>query len=250
MHGNVVLITGGGTGIGKGVAQYLGSRGAKIAICSRKQAVLDATQLELSELGIDIFARACDVRDPATVEAVVEEVLQRFGKLDLLVNNAAGNFPALIEDLSYNGFKTVVDIDLNGTFNVTKACYSAWFKEHGGNIVNISAPFEGSGIPYQAHAAAAKAGINSLTRTCAVEWRNKGIRVNAIEPGAVANTEGTERLGNSLTSSNNQETMVACSAIDIAKAIEFLAGDGATFINGQCIAVDSATGVDLLKLSV
>lgn len=248
MNGKIVLITGGGTGIGKGVARYLGGLGAKIFICSRKQDVLDATTKELGDAGVDIFAQACDVREPASVEAAVTTCLERFGGLDLLVNNAAGNFPALISDMSYNGFKTVIDIDLNGTFNMTKACYSAWFKQRGGCIINISAPFEGSGIPYQAHCAAAKAGINSLTRTCAVEWRKENIRVNAIEPGAVANTEGLERLSEPLTDSS-REPVRACSAIDIAKAIEFLSSDAAGFISGQCIAVDSGTGVDLLKLS-
>lgn len=245
----VILITGGGTGIGKGIAFHFGALGYRVAICSRKQDVLDAAVAELNTADITAIAKVCDIREPEAVEAMVQHTIETFGRLDVLVNNAAGNFPALIEDLSYNGFKTVVDIDLNGTFNMTKACYSAYFKEHGGHIVNISAPFEGSGIPYQAHAAAAKAGINSLTRTCAVEWRSKNIRVNAIEPGAVANTEGTERLADELTAPERVK-VDECSATDIAKAIEFLVGDNALFISGQCIAVDSATGVDLLKIPI
>lgn len=247
MRGKVVLITGGATGIGKGIALYLGSLGAKIAICSRKQETLRAALSEFESQGVDAMLAVCDIREPDAVESAVDSVISRFGKLDVLVNNAAGNFPALIEDLSYNGFKTVVDIDLNGTFNMTKACYTAWFKDNGGCIVNLSAPFEGSGIPYQAHAAAAKAGVNSLTRTCAVEWRRKGIRVNAIEPGAVDATEGTERLGDALTDEGSPSA-APCSTTDIAKAVEFLASDSAAYISGQCIAVDSATGVDLLKI--
>ncbi|MFK7730245.1 MAG: SDR family oxidoreductase [Pseudomonadales bacterium] len=249
MQDKVVLITGGGTGVGKGIARHLGSLGAKVAICSRKNEVLQLACDELKADGIDAIAQTCDIRDPAAVEVTAAWVLAEFGRLDVLVNNAAGNFPALIEDLSYNGFKTVIDIDLNGTFNMTKACYGAWFKENGGNIINISAPFEGAGIPYQAHAAAAKAGVNSLTRTCAVEWRKQGIRVNAIEPGAVDNTAGVDRLAAPLTGSALAD-VPPCTPNDIARAVEFLVGDDAQFINGQCIAVDSGTGVDLLKLNL
>ncbi len=249
LHGKAVLITGGGTGIGKGIARHLGLLGANVAICSRKSDVVQATCRELKDQGIKAIAQDCDIRDPAAVEATVAWVLAEFGQLDVLVNNAAGNFPALIADLSYNGFKTVIDIDLNGTFNMTKACYVAWFKAHGGNIINISAPFEGAGIPYQAHAAAAKAGVNSLTRTCAVEWRKQGIRVNAIEPGAVDNTAGVDRLAAPLTGPALAD-VTPCTPTDIAKAVEFLVSEKAAFINGQCIAVDSGTGVDLLKLNL
>lgn len=249
LHGKAVLITGGGTGIGKGIAQRLGLLGANVAICSRKAEVLQAACKELENQGIRAIARECDIRDPIAVEATAAWVLAEFGCLDVLVNNAAGNFPALIADLSYNGFKTVIDIDLNGTFNMTKACYNVWFKAHGGNIINISAPFEGAGIPYQAHAAAAKAGVNSLTRTCAVEWRKQGIRVNAIEPGAVDNTAGVDRLAEPLTGSALAE-VPPCTPSDIAKAVEFLVSEKAAFINGQCIAIDSGTGVDLLKLKL
>lgn len=249
LQNKAVLITGGGTGIGKGIARHLGLLGASVAICSRKKDVLQTAIEELRAEGIQGIAKECDIRDPAAVEATVAWVLTEFGRLDVLVNNAAGNFPALISDLSYNGFKTVIDIDLNGTFNMTKASYNAWFKDHGGNIINISAPFEGAGIPYQAHAAAAKAGVNSLTRTCAVEWRKQGIRVNAIEPGAVDNTAGVDRLAAPLTGSALAE-VPPCTPTDIAKAVEFLISDNAKFINGQCIAVDSGTGVDLLKLNL
>ncbi|MEM8499791.1 MAG: SDR family oxidoreductase [Pseudomonadota bacterium] len=248
-QGKAVLITGGATGIGKGIASHMGLLGAHVAICSRKQEALQSACEELQALGIRAIAQPCDIRDPADVQATAAWVVTEFGSLDVLVNNAAGNFPALIENLSYNGFKTVIDIDLNGTFNMTKACYDAWFKEHGGNIINISAPFEGAGIPYQAHAAAAKAGVNSLTRTCAVEWRKQGIRVNAIEPGAVDNTAGVDRLAASLTGSALVD-VPPCTPTDIAKAVAFLASEEAAYINGQCIAVDSGTGVDLLKLNL
>ena len=170
----------------------------------------------------------------------------RCGGLDILVNNAAGNFPASLEQLSPNGFKTVVDIDLNGTFNMTKAAFEHFFKSAGGNIVNISAPFAGWGVAYQAHAAAAKAGIDSLTRSCAVEWQRRGIRVNAVAPGAVIDTEGLERLSDALAGDAGSSN--ACLASDVANCVVFLASDAGRFISGEIIRVDSATGVDLLKL--
>lgn len=246
--GKVVLVTGGGTGIGKGIARLFGQHGASVIIASRKQEVLDATVAELSADAIDIAACVCDIRDYASVEALIGFVLQRHGRLDVLVNNAAGNFPASIDQLSANGFRTVVDIDLNGTFNVSKAAFEHYLKDNGGAVVNISAPFEGWGVAYQAHAAAAKAGIDSLTRTAAVEWQPLGIRVNAVAPGSVAATEGTERLSEALVGSD--ANTVSCQAEDIANAVMFLASDAAAFISGEIIRVDSATGVDMLKMPV
>ena len=247
MKDKVVLITGGATGIGRGIATLMGQYGASVMIASRKQPVLERTVDDLKALAIDADYCVCDIRDPAAVEELMKTVRARFGSLDVLVNNAAGNFPAAMDQLSPNGFKTVVDIDLNGTFNMTKGAFDHFFKSVGGNIINISAPFAGWGVAYQAHAAAAKAGIDSLTRSCAVEWQSLGIRVNAVAPGAVSNTEGLERLSEALVGSNNGSTD-ACQAEDIANSVLFLASDAARFISGEIIRVDSATGVDLLKI--
>ena len=115
-----------------------------------------------------------------------------------MVNNAAGNFPAPMSKISPNGFKAVVDIDLLGTYNVTRAAFDAWLRDHGGAIVNISAPFDQRGVVYQAHVAAAKSGVDSLTRTCAVEWGPYGIRVNAIAPGSMRDTEGLRRFADAV----------------------------------------------------
>ena len=116
----------------------------------------------------------CDVREPEQVESVVDGLLAHYGQLDVVVNNAAGNFPATLDNISYNGFRSIVGIDLLGVYNVSKACYEKWLKEHGGNVVNISAPFAGMGVALQAHVAAAKTAVDSLTRTCAVEWGRPG----------------------------------------------------------------------------
>ena len=246
MKNKVVLVTGGATGIGKGIASLFGQYGAKVMIASRKEQVLVSAAKDLQQAGVEADFCVCDIREPAAVEQLMVAVRARFGGLDILVNNAAGNFPASIEQLSPNGFKTVVDIDLNGTFNMTKAAFEHFFKSAGGNIINISAPFAGWGVAYHAHAAAAKAGIDSLTRSCAVEWQRQGIRVNAVAPGAVIDTEGLERLSDALAGDTGSTN--ACQASDIANCVVFLASDAARFISGEIIRVDSATGVDLLKL--
>ncbi|MGJ3508286.1 SDR family oxidoreductase [Enemella sp. A6] len=253
LAGQVAVVTGGGTGIGKEICRMLGAHGASIAICSRKQEVLEATAAELRAEGITVHVDVCDVRDAEAVQRVMAGVVERFGRIDIVVNNAAGNFPAPITGISPNGFRTVVDIDLMGTYNVSKACFDAWLGEHGGVIVNISAPFELKGVAMQSHVAAAKAGVDSLTRTAAVEWGPYGIRVNAVAPGAIGATEGGRRFAESVPGPRprrkNPLGMVGHGA-DIAAAVLFLATPAARFISGQVIAVDGAGSTDLLKLDL
>lgn len=244
----VALITGGGTGIGKEIARTLGKHGAKIVITSRKKDVLDTACREFVKDNIDCLAKASDVRHPEEVEAVIASTLEMYGSLDIVVNNAAGNFPAPIDNISYNGFKTIVDIDLLGTYNVTKAAYTAYMKEHGGSIVNITAPFEHWGVSYQAHVAAAKTGIESLTRTCAVEWAHLGIRVNSVGPGFIAETEGVKRFGESVGMPDDKA--LKGSKQDMANAVLFLVSDSASFISGVSIRVDGSACVDLLKKKI
>jgi peroxisomal 2,4-dienoyl-CoA reductase len=185
------------------------------------------------------------------VQRVVAGIVERFGRLDVVVNNAAGNFPAPITDISPNGFKAVVDIDLLGTYNVSKASFDAWLADHGGNIVNISAPFELKGVAMQAHVAAAKAGVDSFTRTSAVEWGPYGIRVNAVAPGQIGGTEGVRRFAaavpGSATGPGNPAGLIGHGA-DIAHMVLYLCSPAARFVSGQVIAVDGAGSVDQLKL--
>ena len=192
------------TGIGKEICRTFGRHGARIAIASRKQEALDAAAAELEADGIDVYVDSCDVRDAAAVQRVVDGIIAHYGRLDVVVNNAAGNFPAPITSISPNGFKAVVDIDLLGTYNVSKAAFDAWLRDHGGNVVNISAPFELKGAAMQSHVAAAKAGVDSFTRTSAVEWGPYGIRVNAVAPGAIADTEGVRRFAESVPGSDRR----------------------------------------------
>ena len=155
-----------------------------------KEANLQAAVAALREAGIEAVYGVCDVRRHDEVTSVIEEVLATFGQLDIVVNNAAGNFPVAISDLSAGGFKAVVDIDLLGTFNVSKTAYDLWLRDHGGAVVNISAAIQYRGMALQAHVVSAKAGIDALTRTCAIEWGPDGVRVNVVAPGAMSGTEG------------------------------------------------------------
>lgn len=249
LSAQVALITGGGTGIGKEIARTLGEHGARLAICSRKQDVIEATANELHENGHECLAIPCDVRKPDEVEGVIRGVLSHYGRLDIVVNNAAGNFPAPIAGLSYNGFKAVVDIDLLGTYNVSKAAFDAWLGEHGGNIVNISAPYERQGPALQAHVAAAKMGVDAVTRTCAVEWWSKGIRVNGIAPGATEGTEGMARYAKVAGDDSAEKSRRRNGTKrEMANCVLFLVSDAASYVSGQIFCVDGGATIDTLKM--
>ncbi len=253
--GQVAFVTGGATGIGKEICRVLGGHGARIAIASRKQEALDAAEEELCGEGIEMWTRACDVRDAPGVRETVGELVDHYGRLDIVVNNAAGNFPVPIAKMSPNAFKSVVDIDLLGSYNVSKAAFDVWLGAHGGNVVNITAPYEMKGAALQAHVAAAKAGVDSLTRTCAVEWGPHGIRVNAIAPGAIAGTEGVRRFAAAVGSEEKPERPrnpvgVVGHGADIAHMLMYLCSPAARFVSGQVIAVDGAGSVDQLKIDV
>jgi peroxisomal 2,4-dienoyl-CoA reductase len=253
LAGQVAFVTGGATGIGKEICRVLGHHGARIAIASRKPEVLEATARELTAEGLEVYVEPCDVRDFDAVERVIAGIVKRYGRLDIVVNNAAGNFPAPISGISPNGFKTIVDIDLLGTYNVSKAAFGAWLREHGGNIVNISAPFEGKGAAMQSHVAAAKAGVDSFTRTSAVEWGPYGIRVNAIAPGTIGDTEGTRRFSETVPGADTRPPNpvgIIGHGADIAYLALFLCSTAARFVSGQVIAVDGAGTVDQLKLNL
>jgi peroxisomal 2,4-dienoyl-CoA reductase len=187
LEGKAALVTGGGTGICRGIALALAEAGANVAITSRKQEHLDPTVEELTRAGVRALGLAGDVRDAAAVESVVAKTVEALGGIDILVNGAAGNFVCLAEHLSPNGFGTVVDIDLKGTFNVSRAAFPH-LKVRGGSVLNISATLQLLGTVGQSHASAAKAGVDALTRALAAEWGPDGIRVNGLAPGPVEGT--------------------------------------------------------------
>jgi peroxisomal 2,4-dienoyl-CoA reductase len=193
--GRVVLVTGGGTGIGRGIAEALARHGADVAIVSRKAENLGPAAEQIAVMtGRRCLPIPADVRQPEAVDAAVDRTIRELGGLDILVNNAAGNFFCPSSELSPNGFGAVIDIDAKGTWNVSRAAYRARFKDHGGQILNISATLHYGGTPGQVHVAAAKAAVDAMTRTLAVEWGPRGIRVNAIAPGPIGDTEGARRL--------------------------------------------------------
>jgi 2,4-dienoyl-CoA reductase [(3E)-enoyl-CoA-producing], peroxisomal len=236
----VALVTGGGTGICRGIALAFARHGCHVAITSRKMEHLEPTVEELRGIGVRALARAADVRDPVAVGETVAAAVAELGRLDILINGAAGNFVCLAENLSPNGFGTVVDIDLKGTFNASRAALPH-LKARGGSVINISATLPYLGTIGQSHAAAAKAGIDSLTRTLAVEWGPLGIRVNGIAPGPIDGTEGVRRL----TSEASREQAVRTCPMgrlgttdDIANAALYLCSDAASYVNGVTLVVD------------
>jgi 2,4-dienoyl-CoA reductase [(3E)-enoyl-CoA-producing], peroxisomal len=186
------------------------------------------------------FAVAADVRKPEEVEQAIAATIERFGRIDIVVNGAAGNFLCAAEELSPNGFGTVVDIDLKGTFNVCRAAF-AELKKNRGQILNISATLHYLGTPMQLHVSAAKAGVDALTKNLAVEWGRYGIRVNAIAPGPIEDTEGMKRLvPEPIKEKLRQKVPLGRFGLikDIENAALFLCSDAASFINGAIIAVD------------
>lgn len=242
LAGKVALITGGGSGICKGIAAHFLAHGAKVFITSRSEEKLAASAADLAEAtGGEVAYAPCDVRESSTVEAVVAQCIQHFGGLDILVNGAAGNFLAPAAALSYNAFKTVMDIDTLGTFNMSKAAFTGAMRERGGVIINISATLHYVGVPMQVHAGCAKAANDAMTRHLAVEWGPAGIRVNAIAPGPVSDTEGVKRLlGAGLQGKMEQLIPLGRFAAieEIGDAAVFLAGDAAKFITGEVLVVD------------
>jgi len=242
LAGRVALITGGGTGICRGIAAAYARLGAEVCIVSRKQDVLDATAAALAaETGRAVLAVAADVRDPASVQRAVQATIERFGRLDTVVNGAAGNFLAPAAALSPNGFRTVIDIDLNGTFHTARAAFEALQKAGDALILNISATLHYHGTPLQIHASAAKAGVDAITRNLAVEWGRFGIRVCGIAPGPIAETEGMRRLAPGEATDKMTALIPArrFGAIDeIAAAAVFLRSPAAGYITGHTLVVD------------
>jgi len=240
LKGRAALVTGGGTGICRGIALAFAGCGCDVAITSRSEEHLLPTADDIRSAGVRAVAMAGDVRKPADVDAVVAKTIDTFGRLDILVNGAAGNFVCLAENLSPNGFGTVVDIDLKGTFNVSRAALP-FLKKQGGAVLNISATLQLLGTMGQSHASAAKAGVDALTRSLAVEWGPAGIRVNGLAPGPVDGTEGVRRLTTDATRRRIEQTcpLGRMATIDeVASAAVFLCSDAASFITGVTLVID------------
>jgi NAD(P)-dependent dehydrogenase (short-subunit alcohol dehydrogenase family) len=244
-NGKTVFVTGGGSGINLGVAKNFAAVGANVAICGRTQERLDAAARELEAIGAKVLAKAADVRQMPALQAAIDATRDALGPIDVLVCGAAGNFLCRAEDMSPNGFKTVVDIDLIGSFNASRAAF-AQLKETRGTILFISAGMAYLPHAFQLHVGAAKAGIESMMKNLALEWGHYGIRSCSIVPGPIAGTEGMKRLSDpqDLSERLGRIPMQRLGTVDdVGVAAVFLASPLASYITGAQLIVDGGSGL-------
>ncbi|MCH7320759.1 2,4-dienoyl-CoA reductase [Solibacillus sp. MA9] len=244
LQGKTIIITGGSSGMGLGMAKQFVQEGASVVITGRDSERLANAKTEILEFGSNIETFQMDVREPEHVQAMVDFTVEKFGRIDSLVNNAAGNFLVHAEKLSPNGWKAVIDIVLNGTFYCSSAVGRYWIEKGiKGSILNMVATYAwgaGAGV---IHSAAAKAGVLSLTRTLAVEWGSQyGIRSNAIAPGPIERTGGAEKLWESEEQAKRTINSVPLKRLgtpeEIADLAAFMLSDKAGYLNGECISLD------------
>ena len=246
-----VFVFGGTTGINFGIAQAFARQRANITVASRKADNVDAAVAALLRSGGQVLGVRADARDFDAVGSAFAEAVARFGPIDVLVSGAAGNFLCEAKDMSGNGFKAVVDIDLNGTFHVMRQAH-AHLRRPGGSVINITAPQASIPMRYQAHCGAAKAGVDQLTRILALEWGAEGLRINAISPGPIDGTEGVRRL----MAPSDAERRAAVEAVplkrfgtldDIANLALFLGAPHAGYISGAVIPCDGGGALESVK---
>lgn len=244
--GRHVFVTGGSSGINLRIAEAFGRAGAKVSVLARKQDKLDAAVALLKGQGTTAQGFSADVRDFAAIDGAMAKAVEAFGPLDVLVCGAAGNFPAPVAAMSANGFKAVLDIDVLGTFNACKAAFEK-LRQPGGCVINISAPQASVPYPMQAHVCAAKAGVDMLTRTLAIEWGGLGLRVNSISPGPIDETEGMTRLAGDEASKKKVQAAMPLQRFgtkdDVANVALFLASDAASYVTGSVYACDGGMGL-------
>lgn len=241
--GKVAIVTGGGSGIGRCTAHELAALGAKIALIGRRIERLEAVRAEIGEAGGIATCHVCDIRDEDRVRESVAAVLAAHGRVDGLVNNAGGQFPSPLKDISLKGWDTVVRNNLTGGFLMARETYNQWMAEHGGAIVNIIADMW-EGMPGMGHSGAARAGMLNFTETAAVEWAVAGVRVNAVAPGWIASS-GLDTYGDAIRPMLRK--LKLCVPLqrlgtesEVSAAIAFLLSPAAAFISGSVIRVDGA----------
>jgi NAD(P)-dependent dehydrogenase (short-subunit alcohol dehydrogenase family) len=243
LDGQVAIVTGGGTGLGLAIGRRLGELGARIVVGSRSSENLEKGTAELRHAGLDPLAVQVDVRNPEQVDEMVQRTLRHFGRIDILVNNAAGNFICRAEDLSPNGWNAVIGIVLNGSFYCSRAVGRHMIQRGGGgSIVSILANYVWTGSAGTIHSAAAKAGVMSMTQTLAVEWAPHQIRVNAVAPGPIESPGAAKQLWNTPEAIQRITDMVPLKRWgkpeDVANAVAFLVSDQAGFITGETLTID------------
>ena len=243
--GSTVLVTGGGTGLGKAIALEFARLGASMVIASRSAEHLTAGRSAIEELGAPVATAMCDIRDPTAVAAAFDAAEAAFGLPDVLVNNAAANFPVPAEDMSPNAWRAVVDITLNGTFNCTRELGRRHLAAGTpASVINIGASYAWTGGPGFAHSAAAKAGIKSLTESLAVEWGPYGIQVNCLVPGLFPHEDMTSDIRSSLDRTSDKDACQPALRVgerqELGWAATFLASPYGRFISGHTLVVDGA----------
>jgi NAD(P)-dependent dehydrogenase (short-subunit alcohol dehydrogenase family) len=242
----VAFVTGGGSGIGQRMAERFAEHGAKVVLVGRKQEKLDAAASAIRDAGGFAETAALDVRDYAAVEAAVKKTREDLGEIDILLCGAAGNFPAPVAGMSANGFKSVIDIDLLGTFNTCRAAYES-LRKPGASVISISANHANVAIAYQAHVCAAKAGVELLMKTLAIEWGPQGIRANCITPGPTDDTEGMRRLAPTPEARAAAEKSVPLGRYgtkdELADLALFLCSPAASYITGAVYHCDGGTSL-------
>ncbi|WP_293687376.1 MULTISPECIES: SDR family oxidoreductase [unclassified Spirosoma] len=245
LKGKTIIVTGGGTGLGKSISRYLLQLGANITICSRRQSVIDETAKELmDETGGQVLAVPCDVRNTADIEAVLAKTIEKFGKVDGLLNNSAGNFISPTERLSYKAFDTIVDIVLRGTYYFTLAVGKYWIENNiPGTVLNISTTYATTGSGYVVPSAVAKGGALIMTKSLAAEWGKYGIRLNAIAPGPFPTKGAWDRLfPEPLMKMMDPVSRIPLKRVgehgELANLAAYLLSDYSGFITGECITID------------
>ncbi len=246
-EGRTAIITGGGTGLGRSFALRFSELGAKLVLASRNQEHLDPTVQEIRGRGGEALAVPTDVRAPEQVEALMRTAQETFGSIDILVNNAAGNFLCRAEKLSYNGWRSVVDIVLNGSFFCCRAAFPHMERQKYGRILNILATYASGASPGTIHSCAAKAGVQAMTRTLAVEWARHNIHANAIAPGSFP-TEGASArlwLGTAEEAAERIQKKVPAGRHgrheELANLAAYLCSSYADYINGETVTIDGGS---------
>lgn len=236
-----VFVAGGTSGINLGVAKAFAARGARVAVASRNPEKVEAAAAEVGSAAGPGLGYVFDVRDHVKVSEAFDAFAAEVGQIDAVISGAAGNFPAMATNISPNGFKSVMDIDVLGTFHVMKAAYPH-MRRPGGSLINISAPQGQVPMAMQTHVCAAKAGVDMITRCLAVEWGPEGLRVNAVIPGAIADTEGMRRLAPTEAAMKAVAQKVPARRLgtpdDVAGSCLFLCSDAAAYVNGAIFAAD------------
>ena len=230
------IVTGASSGIGRVIAERFADDGADVVLCSREQENVDPVAEGIEESGGSALAVECDVRERDSVEALVEATVEEFGTVDSLVNNAGASFMANFEGISENGWKTIVDINLHGTYHCTQAAGEVMRENGGGTVINLASVAGQRGAPYMSHYAAAKAGVLNLTSTLAFEWAGHGIRVNCIAPGFVATPGVESQMGVSAENIDREEVdrRIGTSE-EIADIAQFLASPASSYVVGETI---------------